>query len=744
MRVQRNVTRAARLTAVTVALGVASAGVVTGVGSAQPGTPADDGAEVEVAQSGDAPQSPDGAQSGQPVAANQPAATDRAADEGTPQANDASDPEPGVPYVQNFAINLKRGVSSDQFNSAVAAVRDTGAVILQQYPQIDSFFAQTADRNFAEHVRTTLADKKVPLTNVGPTRYAKVKGDEIVVEAAQDSAPSGQSGTSTRMTGRSQLEKNSELDQEYTPDPQSEKAWGLKAVRADQAAAVDVMLAPVTVGVIDSGIDGTHEDLKDQIDHSKSVGCSHNGIPDTSFEAWQPSPTSGSDHGTHVAGTIAAAHNGIGVDGVAPHAKLAAIKAGNADGLFYPEYVTCSFIWAAEHDIAVTNNSYFTDPWEHWLPTEENQAAGLEAVTRAVAYSHDHDVLNISAAGNDDRDIDNATTDSGSPNDVAGAAIENRSSVGGVDLPSDLSGVVVVSSVEKPKGSDPLDGPFIRSYFSNYGANAIDVAAPGSRIFSTIPLGFDWWDKTALYASKSGTSMASPHAAGVAALLRSVNPTLSADQAANLLREQAGGRYTVLADPNNAEAPDGKEYRGTGLVDALAAVTVNQPQPTVAGVEYWDSESQSWKAIADAKVAPQGEYVRIRAAVSGPYTKAALRVNGRSVATLDGTGAFDSQVAFLEAELKVAQAFTADRKLNVAVDAWGRNNDARADDDVTVAVQGTLDTTRKHDEQNKQPAAYSAKPSVARTGASVPAMALAGLALAGAGALTASRRMTRS
>ena len=100
MRVQRNVTRAARLTAVTVALGVASAGVVTGVGSAQPGTPADDGAEVEVAQSGDAPQSPDGAQSGQPVAANQPAATDRAADEGTPQADDASDPEPGVPYVQ--------------------------------------------------------------------------------------------------------------------------------------------------------------------------------------------------------------------------------------------------------------------------------------------------------------------------------------------------------------------------------------------------------------------------------------------------------------------------------------------------------------------------------------------------------------------------------------------------------------------------------------------------------------------
>ena len=93
--------------------------------------------------------------------------------------------------------------------------------------------------------------------------------------------------------------------------------------------------------------------------------------------------------------------------------------------------------------------------------------------------------------------------------------------------------------------------------------------------------------------------------------------------------------------------------------------------------------------------------------------------------------------------MKVAQAFTADRKLNVAVDAWGRNNDARADDDVTVAVQGTLDTTRKHDEQNKQPAAYSAKPSVARTGASVPAMALAGLALAGAGALTASRRMTR-
>lgn len=69
-------------------------------------------------------------------------------------------------------------------------------------------------------------------------------------------------------------------------------------------------------------------------------------------------------HGTHTAGTIAAAKNGIGIVGVAPNVKIAGIKAGNADGFFYPEAVVCAFMWAGGHKLAGTNNSYFADPFK--------------------------------------------------------------------------------------------------------------------------------------------------------------------------------------------------------------------------------------------------------------------------------------------------------------------------------------------------------------------------------------------
>ena len=68
-------------------------------------------------------------------------------------------------------------------------------------------------------------------------------------------------------------------------------------------------------------------------------------------------------HGTHTAGTIAAAANGIGIVGVAPNVQIAGIKAGNADGFFFPEAVVCAFMWAGTHGFDVTNNSYFADPY---------------------------------------------------------------------------------------------------------------------------------------------------------------------------------------------------------------------------------------------------------------------------------------------------------------------------------------------------------------------------------------------
>ena len=96
--------------------------------------------------------------------------------------------------------------------------------------------------------------------------------------------------------------------------------------------------APVTVGVIDTGIDDMHPDLAGRVDQTRSVSCAANGIASQAYGSWRDDYF----HGTHVAGIIAANHNSIGIDGIAPDATLVSIKAANSEQLIYPEYVTCA------------------------------------------------------------------------------------------------------------------------------------------------------------------------------------------------------------------------------------------------------------------------------------------------------------------------------------------------------------------------------------------------------------------
>jgi subtilisin family serine protease len=98
--------------------------------------------------------------------------------------------------------------------------------------------------------------------------------------------------------------------------------------------------------------------LAPNVDFTRSVSCV-GGVPNPDPAAWMDD----NRHGTHTAGIIAAAKNGIGIVGVAPNVKIAGIKVGDKDGFFYPEAVVCAFMWAGSHGIAVSNNSYFADPW---------------------------------------------------------------------------------------------------------------------------------------------------------------------------------------------------------------------------------------------------------------------------------------------------------------------------------------------------------------------------------------------
>lgn len=201
-------------------------------------------------------------------------------------------------------------------------------------------------------------------------------------------------------------------------EPLESNQWDLRAIKADQAHKINDGSPDVTVGVIDTGVDDTHPDLAANFSKSQSANCV-GGVADTTDGAWRPYPD-GSDHGTHVAGTIAAPRNGIGVSGVAPGVKVAGIKVSEpGTSLFFTEAVVCGFMFAAEKGIEVTNNSYYVDPWMFNCKTDDDQKALVESLTRATRYAERKGVLNVAAAGNENFDLAaDSILDETSPDDA--------------------------------------------------------------------------------------------------------------------------------------------------------------------------------------------------------------------------------------------------------------------------------------------------------------------------------------
>ena len=578
--------------------------------------------------------------------------------------------------VMNYAVNLPATASRYDFNAAVSKASENG-VVLAQYPEFNSFFVQSVKAAYAPDLGKSLVAAGISYDSIGPTRYKTVTGDEVRTEQPTKTDAEANAVNEAAAEHETGLSADSQLN-DFTPDEGDANAWGLSAIGAVEAQTVDVPRAAVTVAVMDTGIDPDHKDLKDRIDASRSVGCQVNGIPNQDPSAWKDDHY----HGTHVAGTIAASHNGYGVDGVAPDATLIAIKTSNKAGSFYPEYVACAFDWAAEHNVDVSNSSYYMDPYAFWMPNEASQAAGLEAASRAVRYSKEHGVVNFAAEGNSDDDHDNPTIDKDSPNDVEGAAVE-RNVAGGIDVPAMLGdSVLSVSALKLPTGADPATAKLERAGFSNYGKNSVDVAAPGQRIWSTMPT----WEKDPPFGYLSGTSMASPHAAGVAALVKEIHPDYTADEVIALVKKQAGYTYDRLAEPT-----DGKEYRGAGLVNALDAVLKDQPKPVMGSVEYSYDGGTDWRPLADAHVAGM---IYVRTTVTGPVTTATMKVEDQDPVTVEGTGEFTgNQVVLLGGPYDTSKLPADEPFASVTVTAEGRNKDERADDDVADDVHFHVDAS---------------------------------------------------
>jgi subtilisin family serine protease len=356
-------------------------------------------------------------------------------------------------------------------------------------------------------------------------------------------------------------------------DPLSGMQWDMVQIHVPEAYQVQPGSPSVVVGDIDTGLDYTHPDLAANVDFANSVSCV-SGVPDTNPAAWMDD----NGHGTHTAGTIAAAQNGIGIVGVAPNVKIAGIKAGNADGYFFPEAVICSFVWAGAHKIDVTNNSYFVDPWLFNCRNDAEQRAIWKAEQRAIRYAMQQGVVVVAAQGNENIDLSKQNVDTISPDYPPGSEVERDVTNACVVIPVEIPGVVGVTA----------DGAFLqKSYYSTYGVGVAQVVAPGgdrryqnpgdgSRgyVLSTFPGG---------YALAQGTSMASPHAAGVAALILSQFGKIPQGAVVARLQNSAdpqpcppnpfdpGGAGAWLATCVGGDAYNG--FYGHGQVNALSAVS---------------------------------------------------------------------------------------------------------------------------------------------------------------------------
>jgi subtilisin family serine protease len=478
--------------------------------------------------------------------------------------------------------------------SANTDIAKAGGTFVYGYDQIGVAIARSDSSSFAS---TLSKDSRVE--GVSSTRGFASKLEEPAAQDA-DGPPAGDLPNSPATDA----------------DTFSPLQWDMRQMHTPEAHAITGGSPEVIVGDIDTGIDANHPDLRQNVSGANSANCL-SGAP-------VPGAAAANDdngHGTHTAGTIAAAANGAGIVGVAPNVKVAAIKAGNTDGYFFPEAVICAFVWAGTQHLDVTNNSYFADPYEYNCRNDAAQRAIWKAEQRAIKYAQNQGVTVVAAAGNDSDDLSHPSRDVTSPDYPPGSEQDRAITNACVVIPVEISGVVGVSATgSTEQGTDAGQYPDnLKSFYSSYGVSAVDVTAPGGdsvfftpesvngRVLSTwpatIPCPRSREEPTgepgypiAEYCYQQGTSMASPHVAGLAALIVSRYGDTSNPQNGKMRPGQVAAMLSQTADQQACpdELPDGYEdftgvnsgavqecqggpghnsWYGSGQADALNAVT---------------------------------------------------------------------------------------------------------------------------------------------------------------------------
>lgn len=311
--------------------------------------------------------------------------------------------------------------------------------------------------------------------------------------------------------------------------------WGLVKINVPQAWSVTTGTTDIVVAVLDSGVNLTHEDLTEglwtnageipgngiddegngKVDDLRGWHFYHTWAWDGEKYAYLPGEngnvTDELGHGTHVAGIVGARfNNGLGIAGMAGGVRVMPVKVLNQRGDGWLSDVAKGIIYAADNGAQVINLSLGGEPSSQFLQ-------------EAVDYARNRGVLIVASTGND-----------GGP----------------VLYPAACEHVLAVAATNEDD---------VRPSFSNHGPQ-VDVAAPGVDIYST------WYRGN--YFTKSGTSMATPHVSGLAALIWSARPALTAAQVTEIITSTA-----LDVNSGTLQLPGRDEYIGWGRIDAGRAVS---------------------------------------------------------------------------------------------------------------------------------------------------------------------------
>jgi hypothetical protein len=536
--------------------------------------------------------------------------------------------------------------SPDATTAMRAAVRNAGGRVVRANSRVGVATAISSDARFKARLGATGAVQGVARDRVIGRAIPNLGQEKARARFSEEYLPAVREATKG-LKLRQQQRSGSSRSQNggNRAEPLADLQWDMKMIRATTSGSYRKQEGSrrVLVGIIDTGVDGSHPDIASNFNRNLSrnfttdipVDSGGHEIdgpceeePDMSCN--DPNDVDENSHGTHVASTIGSPRNGLGMAGVAPNVTLVNLRAGQDSGFFFLQPSVDAFTFAGDNGIDVANMSYFVDPWLFNCrgnvadsPEQQlEQRTIIEAMQRGLDYAHQHGVTLVAAAGNGHLNLTQVSSDDTSPDFPLETSKHRDVDNNCLILPEQGNNVIGVSSVGPSK---------IKADYSNYGYEKIDVAAPGgwfrdagwpdparaipNQILAAYPesvarefgeINPDGTPNTpfvvrdckgttcAYYQWIQGTSMASPHATGVAALIVSEygqrrGSGITMHPLFTKAYLQASATNTPCMTPNPfsyahvgrpAEfdtfcegTPEYNGVYGHGIVDALGAVT---------------------------------------------------------------------------------------------------------------------------------------------------------------------------